>query len=260
MSELLHVSGSRSPVTLERTSPNSAEYHICVDGVPAYRFGFACGTCDFYFSRLAGADGYTPPADQLRDILNSGVKVIDEDLCSAVLPILPDGVYEPRLIAVVPERVTRGSDRDYWSQEARLFWDPIDRGDEFRPDAYYRGRTLDLGARRCLFEFVAPIVDHSRLEHATIARYVDALGSGEHPTALALSFFEIKEPIIDTGLACDQHWLLTHYLLDGHHKLAAAASIGMPVRVLSFGLVTTELHEPGGTMPTELSERIGLGP
>lgn len=38
------------------------------------------------------------------------------------------------------------------------------------------------------------------------------------------------------GLAEDpcEHWCLTHFLLDGHHKLEAAATAGRPVRLLSL--------------------------
>jgi hypothetical protein len=31
-----------------------------------------------------------------------------------------------------------------------------------------------------------------------------------------------------------EHWCLSHYLLDGHHKLNAAAERGTPVSILSF--------------------------
>jgi hypothetical protein len=31
-----------------------------------------------------------------------------------------------------------------------------------------------------------------------------------------------------------EHWVLTHFLLDGHHKIEAAARAGRPIRLLSF--------------------------
>jgi hypothetical protein len=31
-----------------------------------------------------------------------------------------------------------------------------------------------------------------------------------------------------------EHWCLSHYLLDGHRKVYAAAELGMPVSILSF--------------------------
>ena len=30
------------------------------------------------------------------------------------------------------------------------------------------------------------------------------------------------------------HWAFPHFLLDGHHKLQAAAEVGVPIRVLSL--------------------------
>jgi hypothetical protein len=39
---------------------------------------------------------------------------------------------------------------------------------------------------------------------------------------------------MDVGEDYYEHWVLTHFLLDGHHKIEAAASAGRPIRLLSF--------------------------
>ncbi len=40
------------------------------------------------------------------------------------------------------------------------------------------------------------------------------------------------------------HWALTHFLLDGHHKMEAAAREGRPLRLLSLLAVEASLATP----------------
>jgi hypothetical protein len=39
---------------------------------------------------------------------------------------------------------------------------------------------------------------------------------------------------MDEGEDYYEHWVLTHFLLDGHHKMEAAATAGRPIRLLSL--------------------------
>ncbi|MFF4421542.1 hypothetical protein ACFY04_12270 [Streptomyces sp. NPDC001549] len=57
------------------------------------------------------------------------------------------------------------------------------------------------------------------------------MGRGTVPTAVAISTLDVCEPAI--GMPIDQyrHWGLTHFLLDGHHKLEAAATASRPLRL-----------------------------
>ncbi|HSU35413.1 MAG TPA: hypothetical protein VLJ88_07115, partial [Propionibacteriaceae bacterium] len=52
--------------------------------------------------------------------------------------------------------------------------------------------------------------------------------AGGTPTALALSVIDVTQPH-DSDQA---HWGLTHFLLDGHHKIDAAARQNLPLRIL----------------------------
>jgi len=46
---------------------------------------------------------------------------------------------------------------------------------------------------------------------------------------------DVKQPANWNGNPnLTEHWCLSHYLLDGHHKIYAAAELGMPVSILSF--------------------------
>ncbi len=68
------------------------------------------------------------------------------------------------------------------------------------------------------------------LDEQRIAYFRDQLTLGVRPTAIAVSVLDIKQ-YYDSDVA---HWCLAHYLLDGHHKIAAAAETGCPITLLSF--------------------------
>lgn len=66
---------------------------------------------------------------------------------------------------------------------------------------------------------------------------MEALRSKTSGTAVSIAVLDVKSPADWSG---DQepdpveHWCLTHYLLDGHHKLHAASESGKPLNLLSF--------------------------
>lgn len=61
-----------------------------------------------------------------------------------------------------------------------------------------------------------------------------ALGDGSRPTAVAVATLDVCEPPTDIGEDVYEHWGLTHFLLDGHHKVQAAAETGAPITLLSL--------------------------
>jgi hypothetical protein len=67
----------------------------------------------------------------------------------------------------------------------------------------------------------------------TVARYLRGDGV-ESATAVAYSLLDVLQPAMDEGEDYYEHWVLTHFLLDGHHKIDAAATAGRPIRMLSL--------------------------
>ncbi|MFI0156384.1 hypothetical protein [Streptomyces lydicus] len=62
---------------------------------------------------------------------------------------------------------------------------------------------------------------------------------------MAVSTLDLCSPALDLhSTDYHGHWGLTHFLLDGHHKLAAAASAGAPVQLLSLLALGESLAEP----------------
>ena len=67
-----------------------------------------------------------------------------------------------------------------------------------------------------------------------VSAYAERAGTTTPATALAYSLLDVIQPAIDEGDDYYEHWVLTHFLLDGHHKVQAAATAGRPVRLLSL--------------------------
>ncbi len=74
----------------------------------------------------------------------------------------------------------------------------------------------------------------------TLTSYANRLSNGERPTALAVSVLDVRGPTTrEEGPEVTEHWCLSHYLLDGHHKTYAASQVERPITLLSF-LATAE--------------------
>lgn len=66
-----------------------------------------------------------------------------------------------------------------------------------------------------------------------VGTYAELLDASPSPTAVAVSTLDVCQPVVDSR-AVDYyaHWGLTHFLLDGHHKVAAAAQHDRRLRLL----------------------------
>ena len=81
--------------------------------------------------------------------------------------------------------------------------------------------------------------DHleAKLDRSAVDEYKRTIALGTRPTVLALSVLDVKAPFsVPRDATIVRHWGLAHYVIDGHHKLAAAAELGgsYPIQLLSF--------------------------
>ncbi|MFC8510998.1 hypothetical protein ACFU3J_22765 [Streptomyces sp. NPDC057411] len=136
---------------------------------------------------------------------------------------------EPRL--VVP-----GREGDYFSGEQVATWgiDQFWGLPQYPHTPYYRTFETAVDADAHLYEFVVPMVPPAWNERERVKEYVALMKQGTVPTAVAVSTLDVCQPALDLGDDPCVHWGLTHFLLDGHHKLQAAAAAGRPVRLLSL--------------------------
>ena len=209
---------------------------LTVEGKPAYHIGNVCGTCEFFFERLEGANQSISPTE-ISDKLRQGLKNLDESLLVKIKSILPDGEYVASLLEVLPARVIPGSGSDYFSHEQVELWgiDGFWNLPHYPKTEYYRTRTEDLGEQRRLFEFIIPMFPKNWLKADECNAFEISIGAGQQPTALALSVLDIKQPATWHGEpTVTEHWCLAHYLLDGHHKMFAASVVNKPITLLSF--------------------------
>ena len=91
---------------------------------------------------------------------------------------------------------------------------------------------MHLREGRGLFEFVLPI-HPSFLDAERVLHYQTLIRQGLSPTAIAFSVLDVSSSV-DTDLpVCPVHFALGHFLLDGHHKMRAAAELGTPLKVMT---------------------------
>ena len=232
------VADSSSPVGFATTGGGSWptwDRYLTVDGKNAYHLGNICGTCAFLFERLEGANG-TVDVGALTARLEAGVTSLDDDLLDALALLMPVSAYRVALLRMVPQNVAPGSGRDYFAVEqvnneggVDSFW-----GLPHYPKVpYYRpaGRSeIPVEGDAKLFDFIIPMFPETWLKQERTQHYENALAGGSQPTVVALSVLDIKGPA-DAGV---DHWCVAHYLLDGHHKTAAAARAGCPITMISF--------------------------
>lgn len=209
---------------------------LVVDGEPAFELSFWCGTCPFLFCRLETAR-QTLSLEIVRERLTGKLASPDDDgVLDAFGALLPEGEYLPVLLRVEPRLVVPGQQGDYFSGEQVATWglDAFWGLPHYPHTPYYRTFETAVDASAHLYEFVVPMVPPSWNTRERVEEYVGLMDRGTVPTAVAVSTLDVCEPA--SGLPDDhyRHWGLTHFLLDGHHKLEAAAAAGRPVQLLSL--------------------------
>ncbi len=239
----ISIEASNSPLGLDdsecKENPGASRY-LAVKGKRAFDAGNYCGTCPYLFDRLEGAPLYGSSPDELDRVLQTGLSRLNPDVMEIAAPLIPQGVYSVSLFAMTPTLVTPYSENDYFTHEQAELWgscayDYWTGLPHFTHTAYYRTSTVDLGGSRRLYEFLVPLYPTAYCDMETVSGYVEKLVAGERPTALALSVLDVKQPANwDGEPTVTEHWCMTHYLVDGHHKMKAAATAHRPVSLLSY--------------------------
>lgn len=210
---------------------------LTLDDDPAFELSFWCGTCQFLFQRMEGAN-QSLSLDEMRDRLTRGVDDIDPSIVEAFGDLLPEGQYVPMLMSVAPRLVSPGKAGDYFGEEQLATWgvDSFWGLPEYPRTAYYRTFETPVAGRDShLFEFVVPMLPPAWDDAETVRSQAERLLVSDSPTAVAISTLDVCQPAMDTRSADYYgHWCFTHFLLDGHHKMHAAADSGRPLRLLSL--------------------------
>lgn len=231
--------------------------HLTLRGKRAFRLSPGCDTCAFLFERLE-SDRLSPTA--VSDALASGVNLLDDALLDMASALLPGGDYGVMAIDVQPRLTSPCAADDYFSHESiDLFGLPAYSGVPDSPRIPYwragsmtlppgtgawpgleatRPRTID---PKRFFHFLVPLEPPNWLDVDRVDHYQRMLLAGGTPAALGVSILDVRAPADtpwdkgdDPAYIYAEHWCLATYLLDGHHKVQAAATSGRPVGLLAF--------------------------
>ncbi|MCO8274304.1 hypothetical protein M1L60_27260 [Actinoplanes sp. TRM 88003] len=213
----------------ERSDPRRL---LFVDDKPAFELSFWCGTCQILFQRQEGStETFSAEGD---------------DLIEAFGSLLPRGDYQPLQLEIRPRLVQPSRPGDYFAEEQVATWglDSFWGLPVYPRTPYYRTFETAIDDNAHLYEFVVPMVPPSWNERAQVEKYASDLADGEVATAVAVSILDVSLPATDDGSDYYSHWALTHFLLDGHHRIQAAAESDRPIRLLSLLSVDHSLGAP----------------
>ncbi|MGA9147965.1 MAG: hypothetical protein WBZ04_10430 [Candidatus Nanopelagicales bacterium] len=209
---------------------------LWIEDRPAFELSFWCGTCPFLFKRLEGASR-TLSIPELADRLAVGIAGIDVEVVSAFADLLPSGLYQPLLTTIEPKLVFPMKPGDYFADEQVATWN-VERFwglPQYPQTPYYRTFETAVSDNAHLYEFVVPMVPPTWNVPTRVAAMANRLAHSGEPTAVAVSTLDVCRPAMNVGTRdFYQHWGLTHFVLDGHHKLQAAAELGLPLQLLSL--------------------------
>jgi hypothetical protein len=252
----LEITDSKSIVSFEIKDGSFVRY-ISIEGKHAYEIGLICGTCNFYFKRLEGANQKVQPKDLIEQ-LNEGIISLDKKTIEIFAEIIPNGKYKVLLLKVYPKKIELGTETDYFTNEQlKLF-----RVDRFcrrmhKPKIkYYRGTDQIIKKDEKIFEFLIPIFPQNWLEPKRVDFYKQQFEQEKIPTAISLSILDNKSPATWTDgqrPEFTRHWCLAHYILDGHHKMFAAAELKKPINLFCFLAKEEGVFETKGDIEILLS-------
>lgn len=139
------------------------------------------------------------------------------------------------MLEIEPTYTTFGQPDDYFSTEQGEVWEwalKAEGGRHYPRTGYYRTATTLVEPDAKFFEFVVPLHDPGSTQR--LDDWQQRMREGARPVALAISFGTRRHPANWEGNPpVTTHLCVAHYLLDGHHRLRAAARAGIPIRLLS---------------------------
>jgi hypothetical protein len=233
----MDIAENRSPLGFETAGGGSwPKWHryLTLEGKRAYELGNTCSTCAFFFERMEGANKKIE-VDDLVDRLAGGLAAKDHETTEQLSAMIPMGRYQVDFIELTPVAVQLGALSDYFLTEQQAVWG-LDGfwGLPHDPRVpYYRAGSRAISPTQRLFEFVIPMYPRNWLKPERVAQYREMLSQGRKPTAVSLSILDVKGAAYSDPEEFE-HWCLAHYVLDGHHKIEAAALAGKPLTLVSF--------------------------
>jgi hypothetical protein len=246
---------------------NSRWYcHLTIAGARVFEYGCPCGTCGIVFRKI-GSVAHRLSDAQAVHLLGNLDEIPPHDALRSLARVLQPGLYCPSIVAGPVTFVEPGTSNDYFATDVvRLFGkEPPDYAEPSGPrTSYYRlgmDRQLDRTGRTSgphkalVTAVVMPLHAPAQLNRERIEYWKRHHQAGLHLTAFAVSVLDNQQPAMspaDSTYPYEEQFLLTLCLLDGHHRIQAAAELGAPVRILSLLAMDFSLVENSTDLATVL--------
>ncbi len=244
----IQIEKSESIISFDYKGSGSAKVwdrFLLIENKPAYHIGNVCGTCNFFFERMEGANK-SFSIEEIRKDLRDGIDSLESRTVNNFKLILPNGKYYSAILELNPYKVSLGKKSDYFANEQIEDWglDGFWNLPHNPKIEYYRNNTKELSKTSKFFEFVVPMFPENWLNKETIDYYKTQIENNQKPTAVSLSILDVKEAAdIGEGDELYAHWCLSHYLIDGHHKVFASSLLSKSISLLSFLAVNESIAD-----------------
>jgi hypothetical protein len=173
---------------------------------------------------------------ELTTRLSQGCDELYLDVVDTLAQLMPASDYVVALFKLLPEKAEVLGKTDYFAVEQLENRDWADDSphnpnvDYYRVEGRSRIKMSSADDEAEAFDFIIPMFPEDILVEDQIKHYERIMSEGATPTAVALSLLDVKCPAGE-GI---EHWCFTHYLIDGHHKVAAAARAKREITLMSF--------------------------
>lgn len=209
--------------------------------------GSTCGTCESLL-RFVDWPGEDIPSAALSLEDRAGKLDLSETVAAwtPLLCELRSGSYIAAELSFPIERIDSRKRLDSWFNRRRAL-----RIDEDEPDA---SPAMDEGDNACptmthyqglrageppLYPVVLPLADPAALVRPTVDEYVRRLAEGDRPPVVAFAWVDDREV---QSLWRERFLFLA--VLNGHHRLEAYATAGVPARLVAFARVDDSWGPP----------------
>jgi hypothetical protein len=237
---------------VEVVSKGRGEIYLTIGGETAYRVGYdLCDTCAYIFEKVYPAQSLSDQAGKddarkLAEMLKNLERLPDDEALATIGKVFAPGTYSVMLVRLTPRLAIPGDESDYFAREAVDTWgvDPYFGVAHSPRTPYYRLGTQALddvpyGGRRLGVVLGVPLYPPTQrlmMDPEVVGSYREALRTkSSRPTALALGLVDDRGPAIwDAQPDYTRHLVVTLYILDGHHKIAAAAQAALAAQFLIF--------------------------
>lgn len=239
------IENSQSLLAFERPKADGVfgfwDEYLTIAGKKSYQIGVACAECSFSFERI-DEDSISKNtvinmlSQEIKEQLDTGIEKIDQHILDDIKAIVPNGKYQVVLTSVLPKLVVPQQQSDYFVEElAELDYNAAQNPYNTKTN-YFRLNTAAL-PNEDFFEFLIPIKSLDSLDKQRVKQHEELLVKGNRPTAVALSKITYGEPphrLVNENALIINHIVLSHYLIDGLHKVYASAKTQKPIALLFF--------------------------